>query len=290
MAWEVVIPAQSVPAASVIKDPNALANMKAQGRVDGSGYMWVRTVKDPTTGVVRQQAAAGDPNVIGEKAWEGGDVSSNAGLLMADIPQPSTGDVGKQLGDFTRQVETWIGTGYLSANEGVDLIKNLANKIAGKTSPDQKMQSGASVVNNLLALAPKVRPGYEEAYGKGVAAVLMGTGVLERPQAPAQAPQPQAGFMGGLGQNPVTPAPSTAPIPTQPETSGPSQPNAGGKDFAMAVNRGAGEVGRQFFGADSAFGKLGNAAQGLSSNPALQQIQALFGGGDNAPTNDEEQS
>src|SRR3990167_3320875 len=258
MAWEVVVPPQSVQAESIIKDPNVIARLKAQGRIDATGAMWVRTVKDPTTGVVRQQAAAGDEKILGPGVWEGGDVSSNAGLLMADIPQSSTGDVGKQLGDFTRQVETWIGTGYLSANEGVDLIKNLANKIAGKTSPDQKMQSGASVVNNLLALA--------------------------------QAPQPQAGFMGGLGQNSVTPAPSTAPIPTQPETSGPSQPNAGGKDFAMAVNQGAGEVGRQFCGADSALGKLGNAARGLSANPALQQIQALFGGGDDAPTNDEEQS
>ena len=290
MAWEVVVPPQSVQAESTIKDPNVIARLKAQGRIDATGAMWVRTVKDPTTGVVRQQAAAGDEKILGPGVWEGGDVSSNAGLLMADIPQSSTGDVGKQLGDFTRQVETWIGTGYLSANEGVDLIKNLANKIAGKTSPDQKMQSGTSIVNNLLALAPKVRPGHEEAYAKGVTAILMGTGVLERPQAPVQAPQPQAGFMGGLGQNPVTPTPSTAPIPTTPETSGPSPANDGGGDFATAVNQGAGEVGRQFFGADSAFGKLGNAARGLSSAPMLQRLQELFGGGDDAPTDDEEQS
>ena len=277
MAWEVVIPAQSVPASSIIKDPNALANMKAQGRVDGSGYMWVRTVKDPTTGVVRQQAAAGDPNVIGEKAWDGGDVSSNAGLLMADIPQSSTGDVGKQLGDFTRQVESWIDGGFLNATEGVDLIKNLANKIAGKTSPDQKMQSGVSVVNNLLALAPKVRPGHEEAYAKGVAAVLMGSGVLERPQNPAQAPRAQQqGFMGGLGQAPVTPA-----LPTNDTDRGFSASterinNTRSENPADHILAGPAEV---------------QGVSHTSDSPVMQQLGDLFGQIDNPlqSADDEEQ-
>ena len=265
--------------------------------------MWVQYEVDRSTGATQTVAWAGRPG-------EGGvpiTVSTTAGLVGIAQPLPDQSETAKTLEAFTQFVYSNVGKAF-SAEEGVDLVRSLAQKIAGK-DPNTKMSQGGNIVSNMLALAPKVRPENSETYAKGVTAMMLASGIFD-------SPSKQAGFMGSLGSKNQAATPAPAPSAMAANSGQSAQPEVtkefgdplgirtgvfnnakekveGAGNFASNVASKIGEgvnAVRERINpqqqqateagatAEGEFGNLDVASAGLSNSPVMEILSQLYGG------------
>ena len=217
MAWESAGDRESIHIDILAKDkPNLKASLQREGAVNDQGFTWVETQVDRNTGVTRRVAWVGEPEHGGRPVLVDQIFSRNS---SGGIELPEQSDSIKTLREFSTLTLDLIKKGFLTSAQGIDLVHSLHEKISGK-SRETRMTSGTSIINNLLALAPKVHPDNAEIFSKGIVAAMGSMGLFG---SPASTGNP---FLDGAGVRQPTsdPVAFAQGIPgTSPESGGDSR-------------------------------------------------------------------
>lgn len=305
MAWEQVgnPDGDSVLLANIAATPQEQQRIQTMGAVQ-QGYVYVRRFIDRSTGSERVEFAVGNPAYGGR--WEVlRDTSLAAGTPGQPLPGspvgtsfPAPGDTKQQIDDYINSVYSLVGTS-LTAKEGVDLVKSFMGKIAGK---DAQRAHSTSIINNMLALAPKVKPEEADNFSKGLAAMMFAGGIFGdfsgggsvspagfagsyAPQFTADrvdstlaaaAPGPvvsSAPNLGGYGGGGLARPPAAAPVPTVSAQTQPGASMGPPPDFTSVSAQT--QPGAQW-GEREALEDVDVAARGLESGPLMQQLNRIL--------------